>query len=822
MKFHRTHPCSPNYIVPKRTYSQHKTTFLQPESSRRSYFSHFGLQMSLATPESRNQNDVFKNEKQQLKTLKELNKQIQRKGKQRDYDSVMTILQEIEAYLYPNVFTMNAVLNALIDCGIRKQKHMQAVWDRFVDQGIQPNKISYNIWLKFITRTRSPRNALKDALKVFKTMEQGGELTQPDVITYNSIIKLCCGAKEMELMQEYLDRLRNDEVLQCNEITLSTILASLSTSKKHTVQDLFDLVEEMSEKDGVKPTANVFNVLMDKCIKEGDLTLAQEIFFEKILEAGLRPSLHSFNIMMKGQRMLGDVDGAEACYEALEECGLAPDQYTYNTLIDVYSRAGETYKALTILKKMKSQGMAIDQFTLNPIVRALHISAEQPEEDLREFVGTNTSTIAEALGDSVMEPLALFDEFGGQPDAITVTSIMGKMIQNQQPFRALAFYRYMLLEKEVEPNTFVFNTVISALASCITQVQEQELDRFQHPRDLYLYLDFHRDPKKQDLSVESQVEYLMNATESVVKQMGQLNLEPDTVTYNALIDACAEVGDVDRARQLFVRMRKHYLQPNILTINSLLRCCARGEDYSSALKIFADVEKMRLIPNSHTYSALANVFIRSNHTDKAFDLIENMEKNKEIKPHATIFKNLIRKCALNKDLGGAQKAFDLYWSYHGNDDPSDLEEYKVWQTMFEALETLKNATHGVMLFNKLQEKLPRDQTASLYSGLIKVQCAANEASLALGSLEEMYTKHLTVTDEVYHSILDSFAEGHHSIQVPGAIVALMKKYQIKISPEVKGKITKLVIRGVGKSLKKVGTDRLEQSLKSMQNPNDIE
>ena len=59
-------------------------------------------------------------------------------------------------------------------------------------------------------------------------------------------------------------------------------------------------------------------------------------------------------------------------------------------------------------------------------------------------------------------------------------------------------------------------------------------------------------------------------------EMQQKGLQPDVITYTAVITACAKGGMAKRALQLFDAMRHHGLQPNVITYNAVISACGKG------------------------------------------------------------------------------------------------------------------------------------------------------------------------------------------------------------------------------------------------------
>ena len=59
-------------------------------------------------------------------------------------------------------------------------------------------------------------------------------------------------------------------------------------------------------------------------------------------------------------------------------------------------------------------------------------------------------------------------------------------------------------------------------------------------------------------------------------RMPSMGVEPDVMSYNAVIDACARSGDVGRAERWLEQMGAAGLPPNVVSYSSVLHACAKA------------------------------------------------------------------------------------------------------------------------------------------------------------------------------------------------------------------------------------------------------
>ena len=100
-------------------------------------------------------------------------------------------------------------------------------------------------------------------------------------------------------------------------------------------------------------------------------------------------------------------------------------------------------------------------------------------------------------------------------------------------------------------------------------------------------------------------------------------IEPNEITFNSLIDACAQIGDIDRANRWFRCMGTNGIEPNIITVSAMLNACAKSKDAVSwelAVAFFRDMSKKSIQPDEITFASMLNVCANARHKDPTYVL----------------------------------------------------------------------------------------------------------------------------------------------------------------------------------------------------------
>merc|ERR1719388_265379 len=85
-------------------------------------------------------------------------------------------------------------------------------------------------------------------------------------------------------------------------------------------------------------------------------------------------------------------------------------------------------------------------------------------------------------------------------------------------------------------------------------------------------------------------------------------IEPDVVSYSAVIDACARASDSEKAKSIFSLMSSKGVKPSIVTFTSLSRPFARRGNYQEVENFMREMEAMGLTINEYFVNVLLGAY----------------------------------------------------------------------------------------------------------------------------------------------------------------------------------------------------------------------
>merc|ERR1719502_908109 len=152
----------------------------------------------------------------------------------------------------------------------------------------------------------------------------------------------------------------------------------------------------------------------------------------------------------------------------------------------------------------------------------------------------------------------------------------------------------------------------------------------------------------------------MQYAHQLLEDMKEVNppVEPDIVTYSTLIKGYCYAGSLDRALQVFREMqREGKCAPDEVMFNSLLGGCAKEFRLDEALQLLNSMKKCNIAPSNYTLSMLVKLMCRCRRLDQAFTVLEDISKEYKFKINIQVYTCLIQGCFHNGQL---DKALTVY------------------------------------------------------------------------------------------------------------------------------------------------------------------
>ncbi|AEC06664.1 unnamed protein product [Arabidopsis thaliana] len=239
--------------------------------------------------------------------------------------------------------------------------NVHRVLNLMVNNGLEPDQVTTDIAVRSLCETGRVDEA-KDLMK---------ELTEkhspPDTYTYNFLLKHLCKCKDLHVVYEFVDEMRDDFDVKPDLVSFTILIDNVCNSKN--LREAMYLVSKLGNA-GFKPDCFLYNTIM-----KGFCTLSKGSeavgVYKKMKEEGVEPDQITYNTLIFGLSKAGRVEEARMYLKTMVDAGYEPDTATYTSLMNGMCRKGESLGALSLLEEMEARGCAPNDCTYNTLLHGL-------------------------------------------------------------------------------------------------------------------------------------------------------------------------------------------------------------------------------------------------------------------------------------------------------------------------------------------------------------------------------------------------------------------------------------------------------------------
>ncbi|XP_073145429.1 pentatricopeptide repeat-containing protein At5g10690-like isoform X2 [Henckelia pumila] len=195
--------------------------------------------------------------------------------------------------------------------------------------------------------------------QIFEEIEIAKKLHgQLNTIVMNAVMQACVHCHDIESALGVFAEMSKPEGCGVDSITYGTLLKGLGDAGR--IDEAFQLLESVELGTAVgNPQLSEALIcgLLNALIESGDLRRANGVLarFCHVLQEGGKPSVLSFNLLIKGYIRVGCPQAAIGIHDEILRRGLNPDRVTYNHLIYACIKAGNLDAATQFYEQMKDK-----------------------------------------------------------------------------------------------------------------------------------------------------------------------------------------------------------------------------------------------------------------------------------------------------------------------------------------------------------------------------------------------------------------------------------------------------------------------------------
>ncbi|KAG2721344.1 hypothetical protein I3760_02G077800 [Carya illinoinensis] len=499
----------------------------------------------------------------------------------------------------PNVKAWSAVVSRLAASGddgpteaLRLFNSVAKRIRRFADPTIvadsRPDTAAYNAVLNACANLGDTRKFLQ----LFDEMPKFG--VEPDVLTYNVIIKLCARADRKSLLVFVLERIIEKEIPLCMTTLHSLVAAYVGFGDLETAEKMVQAMregrrdlcrvlrestQEEEDEDGDRGDGEVFVKLLPNLIESSNNE-------PPLLPKAYAPNSRIYTTLMKGYMKAGRVSDTVRMLEAmrrLDDSASHPDHVTYTTVVSAMVKAGLMDRACQVLAEMTRIGVPANRITYNILLKGFcqQLKIDKAKELLRDMT----------------------EDAGIEPDVISYNILIDGCILVDDSAGALSFFNEMRA-RGIAPTKISYTTLMKAFA----------------------------------LSGQPKL-----ANKVFDEMLNDARVKADLIAWNMLVEGYCRLGLIEEAKKIITRMKDNGLHPNVATYGSLANGIALARKPGEALLLWNEVkERCRvkkegessdslstpppLKPDEGLLDTLADICVRAAFFKKALEIVACMEE----------------------------------------------------------------------------------------------------------------------------------------------------------------------------------------------------
>lgn len=144
--------------------------------------------------------------------------------------------------------------------------------------------------------------------------------------------------------------------------------------------------------------------------------------------------------------------------------------------------------------------------------------------------------------------------------------------------------------------------------------------------------------------------------EGFFKEMAELGVQPDLVSYNCLIDVYCKNREMKKAHNLLDEMRAKDFTPDVFTYTSIIGGLGLAGRPDKATEVLRDMREAGCRPDAAAYNAAIRNFCVAKRLGRAFALMEEMER-RGLRPNPTSYNLFFRSFYWANELEGSWKLY---------------------------------------------------------------------------------------------------------------------------------------------------------------------
>lgn len=382
--------------------------------------------------------------------------------------------------------------------------------------------------------------------------------------------------------------------------------------------------------------AGSYDAIMRACLPTGDIATAKKLY-ETLIASEQQPTLELYNTMIRVYTAGKDFVAAEGLFSEMRQRGVKPQRVTYLYYVNGCFRAEDAQRAYQMLLTMEEEWRVPKKEEYERMyLNFMRLNHEEGQAICREGAMQSGGSSKVLMDELPRQLRSLLDDYRANQDAIIPVYEEIKKLGIRLPRRDLQGVAMTYVAKK-EP-ILAFRQMLSVI----------DAKHDPAPRMLELI--------GMELSTDAS---LVDDAYYVLDERRAEGVKVPLEAMNLIIEACAQLSDLDRAFATWQELESFGLQPNVGTFNALLHTCVRTREIGSGRRLLQRMLDAGVERDAESYFLEVGLLMRSpRDAPGCFNVLEAC-KAAGLVPMAKMYVTLINYC-LRDPLGRkVQQAQDL-------------------------------------------------------------------------------------------------------------------------------------------------------------------
>ncbi|KAG6410063.1 hypothetical protein SASPL_128111 [Salvia splendens] len=394
--------------------------------------------------------------------------------------------------------------------------------------------------------------AMENALNIFS------KCSLRDAVSFNTMIAGYCENREIIKARELFDTMGSKDLISWNSMISGYADNSMFS-------EALSLLIYLMKQGDIKPDSFTLGSALGACAETGSLRLGRSIHSYCVIR-GLESNPFVGGALISMYCQCHDVESAEKVMQKVED----RDIVIWNTLLSGYAHCNELQSVQSVIQRMRDDGFEPDVYTWNGIIAGF-VENERNEMALQLFSQLQSSNL--------------------KADIYTVGIAIPACSRLASVERGKQVHAYAI-RCGFEKDSYIRAALVDMYAKCGAMEYAESVHDGSRSRDLVT----------QNAMLNA---YAMHGygEEGIAffREMVARGLEPDHVTFLAVLSSCVHAGAVESGQEFFDQMRCYSVAPTLKHYTCMVDLLARAGKLEQA---YGMVERMPLEADSVIWSAL--------------------------------------------------------------------------------------------------------------------------------------------------------------------------------------------------------------------------